>query len=58
MCMQGECNKDDTMPLMLELKYEYFTTTWPGRIKLLELVSAPILPILFHQANTYKISSI
>ena len=27
------------MPLMLELKYEYFPATWPGRIKLLELVS-------------------
>ena len=27
------------MPLMLELKYEYFPNTWPGRIKLLELVS-------------------
>jgi len=26
------------MPLMLELKYEYFTNTWPGRIKLAELV--------------------
>jgi len=26
------------MPLMLELKYEYFPNTWPGRIKLLELV--------------------
>ena len=28
------------MPLMLELKYEYFPNTWPGRIKLLELVSS------------------
>jgi len=28
------------MPLMLELKYEYFATSWPGRIKLLELVLA------------------
>merc|ERR1712193_323469 len=28
------------MPLMLELKYEYFPATWPGRIKLLELVLA------------------
>jgi len=28
------------MPLMLELKYEYFPNTWPGRIKLLELVLA------------------
>ncbi|XP_023328258.1 uncharacterized protein LOC111701291 [Eurytemora carolleeae] len=26
------------MPLMLELKYEYFPNTWPGRIKLGELV--------------------
>ena len=26
------------MPLMLELKYEYFLATWPGRIKLAELV--------------------
>ena len=26
------------MPLMLELKYEYFLATWPGRIKLVELV--------------------
>jgi len=26
------------MPLMLELKYEYFPSTWPGRIKLAELV--------------------
>jgi len=26
------------MPLMLELKYEYFPNTWPGRIKLAELV--------------------
>ena len=40
--MQGEWIKADTMPLMLELKYEYFPATWPGRIKLLELVSAPI----------------
>merc|ERR1712061_106579 len=29
-----------TMPLMLELKYEYFPNTWPGRIKLLELILA------------------
>merc|ERR1711997_369760 len=29
-----------TMPLMLELKYEYFPATWPGRIKLLELILA------------------
>merc|ERR1711934_1291336 len=28
------------MPLMLELKYEYFPNTWPGRIKLLELIFA------------------
>merc|ERR1711884_478787 len=28
------------MPLMLELKYEYFPATWPGRIKLLELILA------------------
>jgi len=28
------------MPLMLELKYEYFPATWPGRIKLLELIFA------------------
>merc|ERR1712211_4377 len=28
------------MPLMLELKYEYFPNTWPGRIKLLELFLA------------------
>jgi len=28
------------MPLMLELKYEYFPATWPGRIKLLELFLA------------------
>merc|ERR1711963_1051720 len=28
------------MPLMLELKYEYFPNTWPGRIKLLELILA------------------
>merc|ERR1712029_1088003 len=27
-------------PLMLELKYEYFPNTWPGRIKLLELIFA------------------
>merc|ERR1712126_749220 len=27
-----------TMPLMLELKYEYFIADWPGRIKLTELV--------------------
>ena len=39
MCVKGECKKADTMPLMLELKYEYFPATWPGRIKLLELVS-------------------
>merc|ERR1712106_675858 len=39
-CVQGECNKADTMPLMLELKYEYFPATWPGRIKLLELFFA------------------
>jgi hypothetical protein len=26
------------MPLMLELKYEYFPNTWQGRIKLGELV--------------------
>jgi hypothetical protein len=26
------------MPLMLELKYEYFPSTWQGRIKLLELI--------------------
>jgi len=26
------------MPLMLELKYEYFIADWPGRIKLTELV--------------------
>jgi len=25
------------MPLMLELKYEYFPATWPGRIKLTEI---------------------
>ena len=41
MCVKGECKKADTMPLMLELKYEYFPATWPGRIKLLELVSPP-----------------
>merc|ERR1712212_1033701 len=28
------------MPLMLELKYEYFPNSWPGRIKLLELILA------------------
>jgi len=28
------------MPLMLELRYEYFPSTWPGRIKLAELVLA------------------
>jgi len=28
------------MPLMLELKYEYFPATWAGRIKLLELIFA------------------
>lgn len=28
------------VPLMLELKYEYFPATWPGRIKLLELILA------------------
>jgi len=28
------------MPLMLELKYEYFLTAWPGRIKLCELLLA------------------
>jgi len=28
------------MPLMLELKYEYFLTAWPGRIKLAELLLA------------------
>merc|ERR1711970_310800 len=39
-CVKGECNKADTMPLMLELKYEYFPATWPGRIKLLELIFA------------------
>jgi len=39
-CVQAECNKADTMPLMLELKYEYFPATWPGRIKLLELFFA------------------
>jgi len=27
------------MPLMLELKYEYFLNTWPGRVKLAELVT-------------------
>ena len=26
------------MPLMLELKYEHFIGTWPGRIKCVELV--------------------
>merc|ERR1711874_951182 len=35
-----ECEISSTMPLMLELKYEYFPNTWPGRIKLLELVLA------------------
>jgi len=39
-CVKGECNKAVTMPLMLELKYEYFPATWPGRIKLLELIFA------------------
>ena len=29
------------MPLMLELKYEYFPNTWQGRIKLAELVGQP-----------------
>merc|ERR1711909_223608 len=28
------------MPLMLEVKYEYFITSWPGRIKLTELFLA------------------
>lgn len=28
------------MPLMLELRYEYFPSTWPGRIKLAELIFA------------------
>merc|ERR1711979_35646 len=40
MGVQGECYKADTMPLMLELKYEYFPATWPGRINLLELIFA------------------
>jgi len=39
-CVQAECDKADIMPLMLELKYEYFPTTWPGRIKLVELILA------------------
>jgi hypothetical protein len=38
--VQAKCDKADIMPLMLELKYEYFPATWPGRIKLLELVLA------------------
>merc|ERR1712080_435063 len=29
-----------TMPLMLELKYEHFIGTWPGRIKCVELFLA------------------
>ena len=28
------------MPVTVELKYEIFTLTWPGRIKIIELVSA------------------
>jgi len=39
-CVQAVCDKADIMPLMLELKYEYFPATWPGRIKLLELILA------------------
>merc|ERR1711890_92954 len=42
---QGECPRTGqtnthTMPLMLELKYEYFISDWPGRIKLAELLLA------------------
>ena len=33
------------MPLMLELKYEHFIGTWPGRIKCVELVRIPLLPV-------------
>ena len=40
------------MPLMLELKYEYFPNTWPGRIKLLELVS--LMTALIRQESHYK----
>jgi len=35
-----ERDNSNTMPLMLELKYEYFVADWPGRIKLLELILA------------------
>ena len=31
-------NNSLAMPLMLELKYEHFIGTWPGRIKCVELV--------------------
>jgi hypothetical protein len=27
------------MPLMVELKYEYFINTWPGRAKLAQLIT-------------------
>merc|ERR1711890_63023 len=42
---QGECPRTGqtnthTMPLILELKYEYFISDWPGRIKLAELLLA------------------
>ena len=33
------------MPLMLELKYEHFIGTWPGRIKCGELGRIPLLPV-------------
>jgi len=38
--VKGVYETADIMPLMLELKYEYFPNTWPGRIKLLELIFA------------------
>ena len=39
----GKCGRRATgnfrMPVTVELKYEIFTLTWPGRIKIIELVS-------------------
>ena len=46
-CVCGVAGQEDDhstrMPLMLELKYEYFPNTWPGRIKLAELVNKKLL---------------
>ena len=39
------------MPLMLELKYEHFIGTWPGRIKCVELVRIPLLPVDIRESS-------